>query len=89
MSKGIGVTDEPRFYQAVYTAVLDAMREHHVARDVALRDALEHALHDLEATEGLYACDNNEGRDLFLLEHPSTKKARAALDVARDREATA
>lgn len=34
------MTDQPRFYQAVYTAVLDAMREHQTAEQ-DLAEALE------------------------------------------------
>src|SRR4051794_4597832 len=47
--------------------------------------ALRDALHDLEATVGLYACDcaNHEeghyGHSLFKLEHPSIANARAVL----------
>lgn len=55
----------------------------------ALLEALVAALHDLETSAGLMACDNEEGHSLFQLTHHSTKQVIAAIAAARGEEVTA
>lgn len=45
--------------------------------------ACEAALHDLETSEGLWSCDNEEGQSLFRLEHPSIIQLRAAIAAVK------
>ena len=44
-----------------------------------LAEALKDALYDLETSDGLMACDNEEGHSLFCLEQRSIPKARQAI----------
>ncbi len=44
-----------------------------------LREACRQALRDLETSENLWACDNEEGHSLFQLQHPSIAAITAAL----------
>lgn len=42
-----------------------------IAEAPMMLEALRAALHDLETSQNLFACDNNEGKHLFRLEHQS------------------
>ena len=79
---------EAKFVHALFEKIAELERELTAsqerirelkAENAKLRGQVSAMLHDLESSEGLMCCDNNEGREMFELRHPSAAAVNTAM----------